>query len=194
MVRSRKGLKKQKESIEIFCEGESEKEYFNMLKRKYRGSNVKVKVIAADLSGKKLVEKAIKKMKHDKVQRGYIVFDRDEHSKQELQEVQSLASKNNIGVVFSSIDFEVWILLHFEFITRAYSRKELEDKLSGEKYFNTNYRQFKGDSYEDFLFDRIENAVKNAKLLYKTHNNWISDDPFTNIHLFIDEIFHPDNY
>ena len=194
MARSRKGLKRQKESIEIFCEGESEKQYFNMLKRKYRGSNVKVRVIAADLSGKRLIEKAIKKMKHDKVQKGYIVFDRDEHKKKELQEVQALANKNNIGVVFSSIDFEIWVLLHFEFVNRVYSRKELENKLSGKDYFNTNYQQFKGDSYEEFLFDRIDYAVKNARKLYQSHSDWINDDPFTNIHLAIDEIFHPDIY
>ena len=46
--------------IGILCEGESEKQYFTMLKQKYRLANIKVKIVAADLSGKSLVEKAVK--------------------------------------------------------------------------------------------------------------------------------------
>lgn len=39
--------------IGILCEGESEKQYFTMLKQKYRLANIKVKIVAADLSGKR---------------------------------------------------------------------------------------------------------------------------------------------
>lgn len=176
------------------CEGESEEAYLNMLKQKYRLPNVKIKVVAADLSGESLIKKAIETMNYHHVKRGYVIFDRDEHKFPELQRCKKLADNNNISIIFSSVDFEIWILMHFEPVTRSYTRKELEKKLSGKNYFNTNYKTFKGNSYQKFLFDKVQYAVDNATKLYKTKDNWITDDPFTNIHLYIDEIFHPKFY
>lgn len=72
--------------IGILCEGESEKQYFTMLKQKYRLANIKIKVVAADLSGRSLVEKAIKFSKYNHLDKTYVAFDRDEHSKAELIE------------------------------------------------------------------------------------------------------------
>lgn len=194
MVRKRKNKKALAQLIYIFCEGESEEVYLNMLKQKYRLPNVKIKVVAADLSGKRLVEKAIETMNYHHINTGYVIFDRDEHKRQELEECNKLANKNHISIIFSSIDFEIWILMHFEAVTRSYTRKELEQKRSGKNYFNTDYKNFKCNSYRRYLFDRVQYAVENANKLYKTNNHWITDDPFTNIHLYIDEIFHPKFY
>lgn len=194
MARKRKRTKKIAEVIYIFCEGESEEAYLNMLKQKYRLPNVKVRVVASDLSGERLVKKAIETMNYHHIKRGYVIFDRDEHKRSELEKCKKLADKNNISIIFSSIDFEIWILMHFEPVNRPYTRKELENKLSGKKYFNTDYKNFKGNSYRKFLFDKIEYAVTNANALYKSNNNWITDDPYTNVQIYIDEIFHPKFY
>lgn len=189
MGRIRQKRLKTNPEIGIFCEGESEKQYFTMLKQKYRLPNIRIKVIAADLSGKKLIEKAIKYGRHNNLERLYVVFDRDEHSKSELIECEKLARKYKIGLLFSSIDFEIWILMHFEPVFRSYSRAELVKKLSGKSYFNQNYNQFKGNSYREFIFDKVQEAVDNADKLYQKNNNLIDDDPFTNIHKYLVEIF-----
>lgn len=155
MSRSRRKLKTNKQ-ISIYCEGESERQYLTMLKQKYRTANVKIKVIAADLSGKKLIEKAIKSNNYQPSDEVYVVFDRDEHSKDELRLCQQIAKKNRIQIIFSSIDFEIWILMHFEPVFRSYTRNELVTKLSGKEYFNQNYKNFKGNSYRQYLFDKVK--------------------------------------
>lgn len=181
-------------TIGILCEGESEKQYFTMLKQKYRMANVRVKIIAADLSGKRLVEKAIKYSKYNHLDKTYVVFDRDEHKTNELIECVQLASKNNITILFSSIDFEIWILMHFEPVFHSYSREELVRKLSQEKYFNQDYSRFKGNSYREYIFDKVQDAVDNADRLYKNNNDLINDDPFTNIQIYLADIFNRDNF
>lgn len=98
---------KQKPTIGIFCEGKSEKQYLTMLKQKYRSTNVKVEIVDAGLSGKRLIEKTIKSRKHDKYDEVYVVFDRDEHKREELQNCGKLAKDENINIIFSSIDFEI---------------------------------------------------------------------------------------
>lgn len=190
MARKRK-KRKQNPIIGIFCEGESEKQYFTMLMQKYRRRNVKIKIVAADLSGKSLIDKTIGKIKQEAkdFDQVYVVFDRDEHKKQELLECERLAKKNGIKIMFSPIDFEIWILLHFEEVLRSYNRKELVKKLSQEGYFNCDYNDFKGKSYSEYIEDKVQDAVDNATKLYKKKNNWIEDDPFTNIQIYLPEIF-----
>lgn len=180
--------------IGILCEGESEKQYFTMLKQKYRLANIKVKIVAADLSGKSLVEKAVKFGKYNHLDKTYVVFDRDEHSKDELRKCAKLARKNDITIMFSSIDFEIWILMHFESVTRSYTRDELVQKLSKTSYFNQDYSRFKGNSYREYIFDKVQNAVDHADKLYQKNYDWINDDPFTNIQLYLPEIFKRDNF
>lgn len=180
--------------IGILCEGESEKQYFTMLKQKYRLANIKIKVVAADLSSRSLVEKAIKFSKYNHLDKTYVAFDRDEHSKAELIECDKLAQKNGITIMFSSIDFEIWILMHFESVTRSYTRDELVQKLSKTSYFNQDYSRFKGNSYREYIFDKVQNAVDHADKLYQKNYDWINDDPFTNIQLYLPEIFKRDNF
>ena len=185
---------KSNQIICILCEGESEKQYFTMLKQKYRLANIKIKVVAADLSGRSLVEKAIKFSKYNHLDKTYVAFDRDEHSKAELRECDTLAQKNGIAIMFSSIDFEIWILMHFEPVTRSYTRDELVQKLSKTAYFNQDYSRFKGNSYREYIFDKVQNAVDHADKLYQKNYDWINDDPFTNIQLYLPEIFKRDNF
>ena len=190
MKMGRKSKKiKQKPIIGIFCEGKSEKQYLTMLKQKYRSTNVKIEIVDAGLSGKKLVEKAIKSRKHKKFDAVYVVFDRDDHKKEELRACSKLAKTNNVNIIFSSIDFEIWILMHFEPVFRRYTRPELVTRLSKEKYFNQDYSRFKGNSYRSYIFDKVENTMNNATKLYKKNSNWIEDDPFTNIHIYLPRIF-----
>lgn len=103
MARKRNPDRKTNSTIAIFCEGESEKQYFNMLKQKYRRPNVKISVIAADLSGKRLIEKAYKTMKYEKLSTAYVVFDRDEHDKNELKECQKLAKSIKLTSCFHQL-------------------------------------------------------------------------------------------
>ncbi len=75
--------------IAIYCEGDSEKAYFEMIKRKYHGANVhvnkaqdmKVEIDSDGLSGISLLKKALVKSqrlsKKQRAEQVYVVFDRD---------------------------------------------------------------------------------------------------------------------
>lgn len=123
--------------IAIYCEGDSEKAYFEMLRRKYHGVNVhavKLNIKSVGSLGFKLIESAISTNKNlsrkSTVDKTYVIFDRDSLTDSDLIKCSKLALKNNIEIMFSSINFEIWILLHFEFLTRQYSAKELNERLS----------------------------------------------------------------
>lgn len=162
------------QSIYIFCEGETEENYFRMLKQKYHRTEISIA--------------------RPKI---YVVFDRDDHGLQEISECRKLAKKNNIEILFSSICFEIWILMHFEPVFKSYSRPALFQKLSGPQYFAQNYKDFKGADVlhmRKFLYDRIKTAKENADALYLRKNNLLTDDPFTNINCYLGEIFHTDQF
>ncbi|MCC4324901.1 RloB family protein [Limosilactobacillus reuteri] len=195
MGRKSRGIEP-RQTIGIYCEGESECQYFNMLRQKYNAKNVrsqKLDIKSLNKSGKNLIIAANQHKKANKQSKAYVVFDRDidniNKSIDEIRECQRLAERYNITILFSSINFEIWILMHYEPVMRSYTRRELYRKLSGEKYFNTDYEKFKGDSYRPYLFDKVIKAKANAEKLYKVNPKMEKDDPYTNIHRYLGEIF-----
>lgn len=194
MTRKR-GNKKKRPRIGIYCEGESEAQYFTMLSQKYNARNVhsqKINIKSMGESGKKLITESKLKGKANNESNLYVVFDRDEKSVEDIQQCRKLAKRYGITILFSSISFEIWVLMHFEPVMHSYTRKQLVNKLSTKKYFNQDYSKFKGSSYRPYLYDKIQQAEENAKKLEKIHNNMDKNDPFTNIHQHLKEIFNVD--
>lgn len=78
--------------------------------------------------------------------------------------------------------------MHFEPVTAAYSRPQLFKKLSGKKYFNEEYSRNKGQNIDSRKnADRIScPADKSTKIIKK--------DPYTNVNLYLKEIFQTDQY
>ncbi|EQM54314.1 hypothetical protein N692_02735 [Lactiplantibacillus plantarum EGD-AQ4] len=188
-----------KEIISIYCEGTSEVEYFKMLRRKYRGSNVQahqvgLKIESMDsMKGTKLITEIVDKTRPLKKKRQvnavFAVFDRDDLTHTDIQRAQKLARANEIEIIFSSTNFEVWILLHFIYFSKAYTKLELNHKLSAPGRFNQDYARFKGAEYDKFLVDRVSTAISNARRLAITQTNLVTDDPFVNIQEHIKRIF-----
>lgn len=147
MSRKPKNIKLKKE-IRIYCEGETEKIYFDLLKQRYRLPNVKVKTKGSVGQSLVLVNYTIdslnKLSKKDRstVEKVLVVFDKDDDSWDVIDQAMVLAKDNNIQVCFSNECFEVWLLAHFEEIskTKKWSREALYDKLS---------RELEIDSYDD---------------------------------------------
>ncbi len=107
-----------------------------------------------------------------------------------MEQCQKFAKDHRIGIIFSCIDFEIWVLLHFEPVTKRYSAEQLNNKLSGADYFGTNYPRFKGNDYDDYLIDRIKQALLNAKRLEKNYcEPWYLNNPYTNVNAAIPAIF-----
>src|SRR5699024_2749024 len=114
----------------------------------------------------------------------YVVFDCDNLTKNDIQQSMSMAKKKNIQIIFSNINFEIWILMHFEPVSRIFTKKELNRKLADNKHFNlgkNTYDHFKGSEYGPFLEDKVKIAVANGKSLYRSNNDMVNSQPYTNV-------------
>jgi len=188
-----KGQKNYHKTIDIFVEGESELQYLKMLQRKYGASNI---LRIKQLSGKKgpalvsAVKGQLSNNSRMRAEEVYLMFDRDDLTVDEIKTAERQAKMAGYQMIFSSIDFEVFILLHFKAFSRSYTRPELMQILSGAKYFNQDYKRFKGSEYDKYLIDKVATAVKNAKALNKNNpGNLATTDPYLNIQEYIRPIF-----
>lgn len=85
--------KKSRPNVMIFCEGETEEAYINMIKRRYSAKNVlsnKIKAKSYRMQGLTLVQHAIhtinkmSKKQRESFDEFYVMYDRDEQSIEEL--------------------------------------------------------------------------------------------------------------
>ena len=152
--------------ILIICEGKrTEPLYFNGIKRDIRSSGLNIKVMDRPKnSGLELVKHAVRlkdsaaeeNNEYDSV---WVVLDKDTYSK--FDETFSESEKNNINIAFSSVSFEIWYLLHYEFTTKPWRNySELEKVL---KKYIPEYDKSKSDIYlilKNKTYAAGENAVK----------------------------------
>lgn len=192
-----------KEKI-IFCEGDTERLYFNMLKRKYNGSTVSVKVINKHgQKGTKLISEAVNWiLDHKKKIDGevYVCFDDDSQKQDELLSSLKLAREHQIQIIYSKVCFEVWLLLHFQPATSLMpwlEKQWLFDSLSKELAVD-HYEKLKATDLTAHYEDRIITADTNCQLLTKDQDlssKVILDQvPYTNLNLAITKIFEIDSF
>lgn len=175
-----------KSKLLILCEGLTEKNYFNALKEDFGlPKTVAVNVFQSNkVDCKGVVEEAIKKAKKEGFEEIFVVFDHDNQAKRD--EAFKLAKTKNISVIFSSICFEGWYLLHYKNSTKAFgSEAELEKELKKckgmENYEKNNFKHY------SILKDKITTAKSNAEKSRITvvQNNEGTDvfdlNPFTNV-------------
>lgn len=170
-----------KEKIVILCEGLTEKNYFNAMKEDL-GLPKTIAVNVIDCKGD--VTDILKNAKKDGFEKIFVVFDHDNFPKR--GDVFKLASQKDAVVIFSSICFETWYLLHFKNSTKAFtSEAELEKELKKckgmESYEKNNFKHY------SILKDKIAIAKSNAekiRLSVVENNNGVEIydlNPFTNV-------------
>ncbi|WP_411345020.1 RloB family protein [Paenibacillus sp. WLX1005] len=187
----RSGNKKLKKEILIFCEGETEKLYFEMLNRKYNASNVKinntiqVSPFVAPGQSLDLVEYVIRSIqknpryKKNDVEKIYVVFDKDDQDWERVDMAIRLAKSNGFGVIFSNICFDIWLLMHYEDVNIALERKTIYSKLSNSMSIE-NYEKNKANSIiKDILYTKVKVAHDRSQKCC----DWscMRSNPFTNI-------------
>ena len=148
LKRKSKKTKEYRNSILIICEGEkTEPNYF----QSFPISNIKVKTIGTGRNTESLVDEAIKKWiefsKEDEFyERLWCVFDRDRFSQNSYDSAfkkvndeekrlnrrykRKAGRKINISIAYSNEAFELWYLLHFDYIDSALSRSEYKRMLT----------------------------------------------------------------
>ena len=118
----------------------------------------------------------------------WIVFDCDQH--QHKPETFKGAAEDGIGVAYSSISFETWILLHFTYSTRSYrSCDELIKVL--DRHYPNGYDKAMNNLFEETAgadHSRLPTAIANAKRLNRemlkvnVGKPVFELNPYTNVH------------
>lgn len=181
----------------IVTEGKTEKEYFDEYKRLPQ-----LTVITHDAKDNKrsLVEKAIeyrdvliKEGKLDVEDRTWAVFDRDmdkknPHDTDNFNQAFEIARNNGINVAYSNDAVELWFLIHYQDVSSAIHRDDLNKKLAG--HLGASYKKAQGRKMYDLIKDKRQDALRRARKMFADMEGVSPCDanPCTTVHLLIDEI------
>lgn len=191
-----------KKDIYIFTEGETEKNYFSILNKKYNSTvNVKVCIQPVHKQGKDLLRYALGKIntleknKRNNLGGIYIIFDKDNVDNTEIENVLSKAKNSNVNVGFSNSCFEVWLLAHFEKPNQSHTKSKLYKQL--ETYLNC--KQYAKEHKNDEkllkqLEDLVSIAIENTKSMENFNQTFITKEPYTNIGHIIQDVYRRDVY
>ncbi len=203
-----------KNSILIVCEGEkTEPNYFNS----FPITNIKVKAIGTGQNTESLVDEAIRKWiefasEDEFYEKLWCVFDRDSFSNSSyndaFQKVENEKRKLNrkykkkagrlidISIAYSNEAFELWYLLHFDYINTALSRSQYKDMLTCR--MGKTYK--KNDPNIYYFFEKLAQetnnqkgqdvAIKNAKQLIANVTKGLArnSNPSTEVYLLVEEL------
>ncbi len=170
-------------SFLIVCEGEkTEPHYFKGFKL-----NITVEVIGSGFNTEMLVSFTQEiKEKAEKDQQPYndiwVVFDRDSFPPDDFQNAITKAQQSGFSVAYSNEAFELWYILHFDYMSSGVSRTQYEDMLT--KRLKKPYKK-----NDPTMYMRLEKmqyiAIQNAEKLhnsYKPMHNPAKDNPCTTVY------------
>lgn len=134
-----------------------------------------------------VIEKDNKILKDHKT---FVLFDKDDNPNMNFNKAIDKAKQNNIIPLWSNECFELWLLLHFNYMDSNISRNDYYEKLKDLTTSKTYEKNM------DNIFEEVNGingtlkAYKNAKKLYKIYKNQSYKDmaPCTTVFELIDEI------
>lgn len=188
--RQSKGLKP-REKILIVCEGQqTEKDYFEYLKRKYKLSTAEVKVKEDGGSSPNSVFKDALKLYNDSLEKSqvaydavYCVYDQDEFS-QHSDVKNKIKQQKNFNRIFSNPCFEVWYLLHYNKSTKPFAKKGKKTASQQAKSQFEALLKKNGKDYLECLFNNTDEAIKNAK----ENSKQSIKNPYTNVYVLVEKM------
>lgn len=160
----------------VFCEGETEESYINLLKSFYRISSIQIrsKVKGNAINSKYITAYKQDKSTHDK-DINYLVYDLDVAGMQaKLEQIEDCI------LLVSKPCIELWFLLHYKNQSSAVDSKYCYKELS-----NRNKKYTKG-FIDEKLYEKLKikykEAIKRAKELPKFNN------PSSTMYLFLETL------
>lgn len=175
--------------ILVICEGEKTEPYYF---QQFRVTSAEVQVVGTGYNTLSLVDEAIRLKKkarqnEEPFDQVWCVFDVDSFPANNVNRAWDKAKKNKIHTALSNEAFELWFLLHFDYITAAHSRDRYQEMLSqrlGKKYEKNSL-----EIYRD-LYPMQAQATENAQKLMDQYNprNPSQDKPCTEVHLLVMEL------
>ena len=133
---------------------------------------------------KKFDQAKSEKLPYDQV---WCVFDRDSFTKEQFNTAIQMAEAYGFKTAYSNEAFEFWYVLHFEYLTAGIDRKRYKTKLT--QHLGKKYKKNSLDMY-GILLSRQDDAIKNAKKVYKIHTGLSPADmkPSTTVHVLVEEL------
>lgn len=170
----------------IVCEGqETEANYFKSFRL-----DVTVKVIGTGYNTETLVLRT-KEIQEQAQREGraykdvWVVFDRDDFPSDDFNNAIEQARQAGFGVAYSNEAFELWYILHFDYLNSGVSRKQYKQMLS-EKLKKTYQKN------DPMMYWHLEKqqyiAIQNAETLLKSYQpecNPVNDNPCTTVHQLV---------
>lgn len=179
------GYRTPRKVVLIVCEGErTEPSYFEefpLLK------NIR-EIHGAGANTLSVVREAIKIRDKGNFGEVWCVFDRDSFPANNVVKAFALAKKEGIKIAFSNESFELWYLLHFQYLDTAITRRAYCKKLG--VLLGSEYKKNDATMYRQLL-PRQATAIKNAKSLYKmvtTPSHLHSTCPVTTVHELVERL------
>ena len=183
----------------IVCEGE--KTEVNYFKAFTVPKKIEVRVKGEGKNSLSLVEKAIQIIdnlkKDDSFDQIWCVFDKDNCSKEQFNQAERLAKENNIKIAYSNEAFEIWFILHFQYLDIATSRSEYLTILTKQmqKYGLLNeqekYEKNREDMYEKlkpYQRTAITNAAKLIQDRDEAKKHPFDANPSTTVQELVQEL------
>ena len=191
-IHRRRPTREPYDRVLVVCEdAKAEPGYFRGLIDHYRLSTANVVVLGSGSDPRFLVKRAkmlrvAESRRGDRYDAVYCVFDRDEHA--HFHTASQEAQASGLHLARSWPCFEFWLILHFEYHRRPYSRsgnrtaaqncvRELTQHLS-------SYTKGMAGVFAD-LQDRLETAKTNAARARSDASETRRDDPSTEVHLLV---------
>lgn len=166
MVR-REGRKPTK-ALWIFCEGKTERLYFDKLRFEERISRLRIKSFQSGYKNADgIVKEAIEFINKRDFQVGDLiacVFDRDANSNEQLTKAKTIGEANNILISFSNPCFEYWILCHYGYFPSRYEQKDIITKISDKIIYKKNDPELYSK-----IKSKIQDALNNAERIKNKH-------------------------
>ncbi len=182
--------REQRKRFLIVCEGEkTEPNYFRSFP-----VNADVEAVGTARNTVDVVEEALSLK--DKAQKNgaaydfvWVVFDKDDFPAEKFNEAVRRAEAGGIGVACSNQAFELWYVLHFDYLDSSLSRKGYQKILS--ERLGRPYRKHDMTLYDE-LSDGQERALRNAQRLRASydlaHPNPAQHDPCTRVYLLVEQL------
>lgn len=168
----------------IVCEGEkTEPNYF----KGFRVPKLVIDVQGLGENPSNLVQSAKRFKDQEEYDQVWCVFDRDDWTEEDFNNAIHSARSHNFKVAYSNEAFELWYVLHFEFLNTGIPRSDYLAKLTsllGQRY-QKNSLTIYDDLSEKQLF-----AINNAERLIQTYKpqNPVRNNPSTTVHLLVQEL------
>ncbi|MEB3293471.1 MAG: RloB family protein [Synechococcales bacterium] len=170
----------------IVCEGtKTEPNYFRSFRVPKNVAEIDIRGLGENPG--KLVNSAKELKEQDDYDQVWCVFDRDAWTPKDFNNALKSAEAQGFKVAYSNEAFELWYVLHFEFLNTGIPRSEYLQKLNC--LLINKYQKNSSTIYEELL-EKQPIAIKNADNLlkqYKSHDP-VKDNPSTTVHRLVQEL------